>query len=57
MTDVWCDDKSCMHNEIGRCTLDSIGLKHDPDIGLYCNTYSNAAFEHMLDDYYPHGDR
>ena len=27
MTDVWCEDKYCIHNLVGKCSLDSIGLK------------------------------
>lgn len=27
MTDVWCEERYCIHCVVGKCSLDSIGLK------------------------------
>ena len=41
MTDVWCRDKYCIHNEIGKCALDSIGLEMY-DRMLFCKQYDDG---------------
>ena len=61
MTDVWCEDKYCIHNLIGKCSLDSIGLTMY-DRMLSCKQYdskqSSTNYDIYEDDgYYPHGDR
>jgi len=40
MTDVWCEDKYCIHNLIGKCSLDSIGLTMY-DHMLSCKQYDD----------------
>lgn len=54
VNNVWCELRDCGHNVTGRCTLLSIKLTWDTDIGVQCNQYAryvdDTAWKNRDDD-------
>lgn len=51
MTTIWCRDKACAHNVVGKCEAEDIGLmlydQIDHDGALYCSTFKAEDAERV----------
>jgi len=61
MTTIWCEDKRCINNVVGKCIAADIGLRLydqiDNDGALYCSTYKYEDAERVREGLpYPAGD-